>query len=739
MAVAIDAVAVVAVHVVPEVDALRVARVDRVAVAQGEVRGRAAVFAVSEELGGAAVLPDGIARVEDEAALEGLLAFAPMARARPVGDLDGLAVTRTRDVDAVVSVEHVEHGAVGLEIFPVEPGVPALDDPIGAALVLDVVPNGVVAVRFGEGLEVFDKLFVGFGLFLEVRLERLHLFVPGLLLGGAGRGAFAERLDGVGVGVVGLDVGLCDGRDLLVGEVCRALDAFAQDGVRDEDVFEGELDGLPHDGVGGIGVRREGRALERTAHERQELLARDLNPFTAGARDLRPGGAAPNVAGQRRGALGLDVAHDRRAVSCDGVDGRRGARRGDVHVAFDRLVRVGGARLCGLVLFHDGACRLGYRVRSACGWRGGGVRGVGLHDDDGGLVFGVEAEGLLDEGVGFFGELGVGVVVLPAVVEGLELLDGALDAGGVVGAFDVVLLEEGVFCGDVAGLLAGDDLEGAEVEVDLGDLVSGVLGAEGHFGVEGFVGAEEVVLPDGVGLGAFGVFCADAVGHDFGLVGAEALVDDGADDVVLDGVVSGGLSGEGAGFAGGGGDGDGAADGGGDVWGDALVAGGDEGDEVVAAVHGDLEGESALGSCEEAVGLGDFAGDAGFAEEGYVVGVGSLLVEDVVEGVEEGGGLGRPAVGLLDDVCGDGLEAVSLGEVEAVSAGDDLEGAVELLEDDDGLGGDLLEFAVELFAGDDAGVRVCAGLELLDVDVDQDVGDADVVDLGVGGLEELVQ
>ena len=355
------------------------------------------------------------------------------------------------------------------------------------------------------------------------------------------------------------------------------------------------------------------------------------------------------------------------------------------------------------------------------------------------MVLGVEAEGLLDEGVGLVGELGVGVVVLPAVVEGLEFLDGALDAGGVVGALDVVLLEEGVFCGDVAGLLAGDDLEGAEVEVDLGDLVAGVLGAEGHFGVEGFVGAEEVVLPDGVGLGAFGVFCADAVGHDFGLVGAEALVDDGADDVVLDGVVAGGLSGEGAGFACGGGDGDGAADGGGDVGGDALVAGGDEGDEVVGAVHGDLEGESALGSCEEAVGLGDVAGDAGLAEEGDVVGVGAFFVEDVVEGVEEGGGFRGPSVGFADDVGGDGLEAVAAGEVKAVAAGDDLEGTVQALEDDDRLGGDLLEFAVEFFAGDDAGAGVGAGLELLDVDVDLDVGEGDVVDLCVGGLEEPVE
>ena len=329
--------------------------------------------------------------------------------------------------------------------------------------------------------------------------------------------------------------------------------------------------------------------------------------------------------------------------------------------------------------------------------------------------------------------------MLPAVVEGLELLDGALDAGGVVGALDVVFLEEGVLGGDVAGLLAGDDLEGAEVEVDPGDLVAGVLGAECHFGVEGLVEAEEVVLLDVLGLGALGVFCADAVGHDLGLVGAEALVDDGADDVVLDGVVAGGLSGEGAGFACGGGDGDGAADGGGDVWGDAFVAGGDEGDEVVGAVHGDLEGESALGSCEEAVGLGDFAGDAGLAEEGDVVGVGSLLVEDVVEGVEEGRGFWGPSVAFLDDVGGDGLQAVAACEVEAVSAGDDLEGAVQLLDDDDGFGGDLLEFAVELFAGHHAVVKPGAGLELLDVDVDLDVCDAHVVDLCVRGLEELVQ
>lgn len=188
-----------------------------------------------------------------------------------------------------------------------------------------------------------------------------------------------------------------------------------------------------------------------------------------------------------------------------------------------------------------GRCPTPRLFRGAFG-AAGGVGG--LDDDDGGLVFGVEAEGLFDEGVGFFGELGVGVVVLPAVVEGLEFLDGAFDAGGVVGSFDVVFLEEGVFCGDVSGLFAGDDLEGAEVEVDPGELVSGVFGAEGHLGVEGLVGAEEVVLPDGVGLGALGVFCADAVGHDLGLVGAEALVDDGADDVVLDGVVAGGLSGE---------------------------------------------------------------------------------------------------------------------------------------------------------------------------------------------------
>ena len=130
------------------------------------------------------------------------------------------------------------------------------------------------------------------------------------MFGGAGRGAVAERLEGVGVGVVGLDVGLYDGFDFLVGEAGGALDAFAQYGVGDEDVVIGESAGFPHDGVGGIGLGGEGGALERPAHEGEEAFVGDGDAFAACARDLRSGGAAPNVTGVGRGALGLDGAEE---------------------------------------------------------------------------------------------------------------------------------------------------------------------------------------------------------------------------------------------------------------------------------------------------------------------------------------------------------------------------------------------------------------------------------------------
>ena len=120
------------------------------------MRGGAAVLAVNEDLGGPAVLTDGITRVQDKLVLEDLLARLPMAGARPVGDLDRLAVLRARDCDAGLPVKDVEHGAVRLEVVAIDHRVAPADDPEGAVRVFDVVADGALSVGFGEGLEVFD-------------------------------------------------------------------------------------------------------------------------------------------------------------------------------------------------------------------------------------------------------------------------------------------------------------------------------------------------------------------------------------------------------------------------------------------------------------------------------------------------------------------------------------------------------------------------------------------------------
>ena len=176
-----------------------------------------------------------------------------------------------------------------------------------------------------------------------------------------------------------------------------------------------------------------------------------------------------------------------------------------------------------------------------------------------------------------------------------------------------------------------------------------------------------------------------------------------------------------------------------DVGGDPAVLVHDDGVEVVGGVLGDVEGLSAEGTCEEAFGLGGVAVDAGVAEEFQVVLDGALLVKDVVDGVEEAGGLGAPAFGFLDDVCGDGLESVAACEAEAVAAGGHLHGAVGPLDDDDGLGGDALVFALELVPGHLAGDGVGVGLELWDAVVDAEVAEGDVVDPDVGALQQFVE
>ena len=387
--------------------------------------------------------------------------------------------------------------------------------------------------------------------------------------------------------------------------------------------------------------------------------------------------------------------------------------------------RLGGGRGRGSALrftIHDSRFTGGGALRHLRGGLGGGL-----------FLEGFEAEGAFGVGVGEGGELGVGVVVLPAAFLFFEGGDGACHAFFVLGAFEAVFLDEGVSGGEVTGLLAGGGLEAAEVEVDLADLLGGELGLDGHGEDEGVVVAEEVELVEAVLADAPGVGLAEGAGHNGGVVGAEAVFEDGAGDGGLDVLVPalGAL-------AGGVGDGGLAGDGGGGLGVHARAVHGQR-VEVLGGELGDVEGVAALAAGEEALGLGGGAVDLGAAEEVDEVLVGALLVEDVVVGVEGAGHVERPAILHADDVGGDGGEVVAAGEVEAMAAGDDLEAAVKFLEEQDGFGGDGLELALERLALDDAGAGVGLGLELLDVAVDLDLVEGDVVDADVGVAQQVVE
>ena len=178
-----------------------------------------------------------------------------------------------------------------------------------------------------------------------------------------------------------------------------------------------------------------------------------------------------------------------------------------------------------------------------------------------------------------------------------------------------------------------------------------------------------------------------------------------------------------------------------------LVAVGAE----VAAETAERGGHGVLGERREGVQV-EAAGFRG----GGVVGVDecqeAVAAVGGVDGVHlEVAGLGvvpRGGGKIVDQVFGGvvagwvggaGGEVVAAGEVEAVAPGDDLEAAVQFLQQQDGLGGDGLELALERLALDDAGAGVGLGLELLDVAVDLDLVEGDVVDLDVGVAQQVVE
>ena len=404
-----------------------------------------------------------------------------------------------------------------------------------------------------------------------------------------------------------------------------------------------------------------------------------------------------------------------------------------------------GCRLCGFAARGCGAAEGGAVVRGGGGEEGVGEVVLGLGrgrlgaDVGAGLGGGLDVAGLGEDGecleaedfaclgVGLGAECGVEVVVFPVGDGFAEAVGGGLELGDVLGVGDAHALGEVAFEAEGVALLEGG-VDALEVFGCGAALVGGVGGLLGHDEECGVVGAEEVVLHDGAGLVALCAAVHEVAREDGGVVGAHAAVHDLARDGALDAF---GVGAEGAGGF--------AADGGGDVGGDPAVLVHDDGVEVVGGVLGDLEGLPAEGSCEEAFGLCGGAVDAGVSEELQVVLDGALFVEDVVDGVEEAGGLGRPTFALFDDVGGDGLQAVAAGEAEAVAAGGDLHGAVVPLDDDDGFGGDALVFALEFASGHLTGDGVGVALELGDAEVDAEGVEGDVMDPDVGAVEELVE